>query len=217
MDVEKAKFNLIEQQIRTWNVLNPLILDSISAVPRERFVPEKYRDMAFSDMDIPIGDGQVIIRPNVEARMLQALDPQAHELVLEVGTGTGHTAALLAHHAKHVESIEIRPEFVALARNNLSELGIVNVKVRQGDASDDLGNDSKYDCILFSGSVSEVPKKFRESLTIDGRLVVVVGTEPIMNAILVTRIGATTWETTYLFETILPSLDNFEKRTQFEF
>ncbi len=217
MDFEKAKFNLVEQQIRTWNVLNPVLLETLSSVPREKFVPEKYRGMAFADMNIPIGDGQVMIQPNVEARMLQALDPLQHEVVLEIGSGTGYTAALLAHHAQRVETVEIRPEFVSLARNNLSEVGIVNVSVHQGDAARGWGTDVEYDCILFSGSVSEIPVQYKNSLVVGGRLAAIVGKDPIMNAVLVKRIGATTWEMTYLFETLLPPLDNFQSRPEFVF
>ena len=217
MDFEKAKFNLVEQQIRTWNVLNPVLLETLSSVPREKFVPEKYRGMAFADMNIPIGDGQVMIQPNVEARMLQALDPLQHEVVLEIGSGTGYTAALLAHHAQRVETVEIRPEFVSLARNNLSEVGIVNVSVHQGDAARGWGTDVEYDCILFSGSVSEIPVQYKKSLVVGGRLATIVGKDPIMNAVLVKRIGAATWEMTYLFETLLPPLDNFQSRPEFVF
>lgn len=217
MDFEKAKFNLVEQQIRTWNVLNPVLLETLSSVPREKFVPEKYRGMAFADMNIPIGDGQVMIQPNVEARMLQALDPLQHEVVLEIGSGTGYTAALLAHHARRVETVEIRPEFVSLAQNNLSEVGIVNVSVHQGDAARGWGTDVEYDCILFSGSVSEIPVQYKKSLVVGGRLAAIVGKDPIMNAVLVKRIGATTWEMTYLFETLLPPLDNFQSRPEFVF
>ncbi len=217
MDFEKAKFNLVEQQIRTWNVLNPVLLETLSSVPREKFVPEKYRGMAFADMNIPIGDGQVMIQPNVEARMLQALDPLQHEVVLEIGSGTGYTAALLAHHAQRVETVEIRPEFVSLARNNLSEVGIVNVSVHQGDAARGWGTDVEYDCILFSGSVSEIPVQYKNSLVVGGRLAAIVGKDPIMNAVLVKKIGATTWEMTYLFETLLPPLDNFQSRPEFVF
>ena len=217
MDLEKAKFNLVEQQIRTWNVLNPLLLETLNLVPREKFVPEKYRGAAFADLNIPIGGGQVMIQPNVEARMLQALDPLRHEVVLEIGAGTGYTAALMAHHARRVESVEIRPEFVSLAQNNLSDAGITNVVVHQGDAARGWRSGKEYDCILFSGSVSEIPVQYKESLAVGGRLVAVVGNDPIMNVVLVKRAGAATWEKTYLFETILPPLDNFQSHAKFVF
>ena len=217
MDLEKAKFNLVEQQIRTWNVLNPLLLETLNSVPREKFVPEKHRGMAFADLNIPIGDGQVMIQPNVEARLLQALDPLHHEVVLEIGAGTGYTAALMAHHAQRVESVEIRPEFVSLAQNNLSDVGITNVNVHQGDAARGWRTGMEYDCILFSGSVSKIPVQYKQSLAVGGRLVAVVGKEPIMNAVIVKRTGATTWEKNYLFETILPPLDNFQSHAKFVF
>ena len=217
MDIEQAKFNMVEQQIRPWNVLDPKVLKAISEVPREQFVPQDYHALAFADMNIPIGDGQVMMQPNVEARMLQALEPKSDHLVLEVGSGTGYMAALLGYCAKTVETIEIRNDFVALARQNLSNNDVNNVQVIKGDGGQGWQSDNQYDCIFLSGSIIEMPDSYRELLTIGGRMVAVVGEEPVMNAILVERTGLVGWKTTYLFETVLPALDNIVQPSQFEF
>ena len=217
MDIEQAKFNMVEQQIRPWNVLDPKVLKAISEVPREQFVPEDYRALAFADMNIPIGDGQVMMQPNVEARMLQALDPKSNHLVLEIGSGTGYMAALLGHCTKAVETIENRNDFVALARENLSNNEVNNVEVIKGDGGQGWQSEKQYDCIFLSGSVIEMPDSYRELLAVGGRMVAIVGVEPVMNAILVERTGPVGWKTTYLFETVLPALDNIVQPNQFEF
>ncbi len=217
MDIEKAKFNMVEQQIRPWNVLNPKILDAVWAVPRDRFVPQQYQELAFVDMNIPIGDDQVMMQPKVEARLLQELEPGPDHTVLEIGTGTGFMAALLACCSKFVDSVEIRPNFVALAERNLADNNVSNVRVIEGDGGQGWQSDQPYDRIFLSGSVFELPDSFRELLTVGGRLVAVVGDDPVMDAICVERTGPVAWQTTYLFETHLPALDNVVQPNRFVF
>ena len=217
MDIEQAKFNMVEQQIRPWNVLNPKVLKAVSAVPRENFVPKEHHELSFVDMNIPIGDNQVMMQPKVEARMLQALEPDSNHVVLEIGSGTGYMAALLAYCAKFVETVEIRPVFIDLASNNLAENQINNVQVVEGDGGQGWQSDHQYDCIFLSGSVIELPDSYRELLNVGGRLVAIIGEEPIMNAVLVEKTGPVTWKTTYLFETVLPALDNIVQPSRFVF
>ncbi len=217
MDIELAKFNMVEQQIRPWNVLNQQVLETMTTVPRENFVPLQHRALAFADINIPIGDRQVMLQPKVEARLLQALELQRSDSVLQIGTGTGFVAALLATLAKQVESVEIRTDFASQAQNNLSRNGIDNVNVVQGDASQGWRSEQSYDCIFVSGSVVALPDSFIHALNDGGRLVAIVGEDPVMNAVLVERVGAAKWDTAYLFETHLPPLDNIVKPDQFEF
>lgn len=217
MDLELAKFNMVEQQIRPWMVLDPHILETMSAVPREHFVPQEYRHLAFADMNIPIGDDQVMLQPKVEARLLQALTPGKDDVALEIGTGTGHVAALLAHCVFDVHSIECRAQFVDLAKRNLAENNVVNVEVIHGDAGQGWNSDIDYNCIFISGSVIELPQSYRELLCIGGRLVAVIGEGSIMDAVLITRTEHADWETEYLFETHLPPLDNIDQPDRFVF
>lgn len=217
MDLELAKFNMVEQQIRPWMVLDPHILETMSAVPRENFVPQEYRHLAFADMNIPIGDDQVMLQPKVEARLLQALTPGKGDVALEIGTGTGHVAALLAHCVFDVHSIECRAQFVDLARRNLAGNDVVNVEVIHGDAGQGWDSDIDYNCIFISGSVIELPQSYRELLCIGGRLVAVIGEGSIMDAVLITRTEHADWETEYLFETHLPALDNIDQPDRFVF
>ena len=208
---------MVEQQIRPWNVLSPKVLEAVSAVPRNHFVPKEYQQLSFVDMNIPIGDEQVMMQPKVEARMLQALDPESNHTALEIGSGTGYMAALLAHCTKFVETVEFRTNFVVLATENLAENGFKNVRVIEGDGGRGWESDHQFDCIFLSGSVIELPDDYRELLTVGGRMVGIVGEEPAMNAILVERTGQVAWKTTYLFETVLPALNNINQPSRFEF
>lgn len=217
MNPETARFNMVEQQIRPWNVLNQRVLDTMKSVPRERFVPFKYRNLAFADMDIPIGHGQVMMQPKVEARLLQALEPKRDELALEIGAGSGHTAALLSRMAKNVLTVEIREELAAMARANLDGCGIDNVEVVNGDGAEGWECGFAPDCIVISGSVPVLPESYRRSLAVGGRLAAIVGTDPIMNAIVIERTSDSAWNTTFLFETNLPPLDNAEAPVSFKF
>ncbi len=217
MDLELAKFNMVEQQIRPWNVLSPSVLDTVAAIPRENFVPSTYRHLAFADLQIPIGDGQVMMQPKVEARLLQALAPTGADLALEIGAGTGYVAALLAKTAEEVHTIEYRKQFVELANSNLKANDIRNVKVMHGDAGRGWYADVNYQMIFVSGSLFELPRSYLELLSVGGRLVAVTGNKPVMNAIAVRRIDVANWKTEYLFETLLPPLDNIKQPDRFKF
>lgn len=208
---------MVEQQIRPWNVLDPKVLEAVSTVPREHFVPKEHRELSFVDMNIPIGDNQVMMQPKVEARLLQALEPDPEHLVLEIGTGSGYMAALLAHCAKFVQTVEIRPALAEAATDHLIENKSSNVQVIEGDGGQGWQSDHQFDCIFLSGSVIELPDSYRKLLNVGGRLVAIVGDEPVMNAILVERTGPASWKTTYLFETILPALDHIEQPSRFVF
>ncbi len=217
MDTELAKFNMVEQQIRPWNVLDPQILDTVNAVARDNFVPPQYCHQAFADMQVPIGDGQVMMQPKVEARLLQALAPGENELALEIGAGTGYVAALMAHTALEVHTVECREYFVELAKRNLADNHFNNVEVIHADAGKHWQSDIDYHMIFVSGSVIELPDSYREILCVGGRLVAVIGEEPVMNAVLIKRVDINRWETEYLFETLLPPLDNIVQPDRFQF
>ena len=217
MDLDLAKFNMVEQQIRPWNVLSSQILETIAAVPRENFVPEQHRHLAFADMQVPIGDGQVMMQPKVEARLLQELAPERDDFALEIGTGTGYVAALLAQTALEVHTIEYRESLVELATLNLLTNNIKNVDVIHDDAGRGWKSDIEYQTIFVSGSVIQLPQSYLDLLCIGGRLVAVVGDGPVMNAIQVKRVDAESWHTDYLFETVLPPLDNIERPNRFVF
>lgn len=217
MDFERAKYNMVEQQIRPWNVLDPVILETMMTVPREEFVPNEYRSLAFADMNIPIGENQVMMQPKVEARMLQALAPQDAELALEIGAGTGFVAALLARHAQHVHTIDLREAFVELAHENLRRNRISNVEAWTADGSEGWNDGYEYDRIFVSGALVENANDYRDMLKIGGRLVAIVGQEPVMSAIQVDRLSSDSWTTMYLFETILPHLDNIKMPNRFVF
>ena len=217
MDLQHAKFNMVEQQIRPWSVLSPQVLETMSAVPREKFVPEKYRHFAFADMEVPISDGQFMMQPKVEARLLQALSPQANDLVLEIGAGSGHCAALLGHCAREVHSIELRSRLCQMAENNLSANGVTNVRIVEGDAGKGWHSDTQYNCIFVSGSYIELPHSLLELLCLKGKLVAVIGEEPVMKAVFYRRTGDAEWEVEYLFETFVAPLDNIQQPDRFEF
>lgn len=208
LDFDRARFNMVEQQIRPWEVLNDRVLDILRTVPREDFVPTQYRALAFADMNIPLADGQVMLEPKIEARILQAVDPQPSEQVLLIGTGSGYLAACLARMAAHVTSVDISPEMTALAQKNLAAQGIDNVTLKTGDAARGWDDGNRYDVIVVSGSLPEMHQGFHQSLAVGGRLFLIVGTEPVMEALLITRISEEQWATESLFDTCLPALVN---------
>ncbi len=217
MDVEKARFNMVEQQIRPWEVLDPNVLDLLFAVRREEFVPEGYQSFAFVDMEIPLGHGEVMLPPRVEARLLQELDIKKTDKVLEVGTGSGYLTALLAHAAWHVYSVEIVPEFKTRAEERLKAHGIANVTLEEGDAAGGWPRHAPYDVIVLTGSVPVLPEVFRQNLNLGGRLLAVVGDAPAMEAKLVTCVAEGVYRTTDLFETSIPSLRNAQQPQRFVF
>ncbi len=224
MDNELARFNMIEQQIRPWQVLDPAVLSLLSSLRREDFVPTGHRALAFVDTQVPLiaGDalGPCMLEPKVEARMLQALQVQRHEQVLEIGTGSGFMAALLAHRGLNVTTLECRPELARVARANLQRNGLVNVQVVDVSAADGAKGrpqDGPFDAILLSGSVPEVPRALLEQLKLGGRLVAIVGEEPVMHARLFTRSGDASWAQSELFDTVSPRLEGFAEPTRFHF
>jgi protein-L-isoaspartate(D-aspartate) O-methyltransferase len=230
MNIEQARFNMIEQQIRTWEVLDPGILELLAIVKREDFVPAAYRAMAFVDTEVPLPHGQSMLAPKVEARLLQELGVQRHERVLEVGSGSGFMAALLAHKAQHVTTLEIDAELARFATENLKRAWIMNATVMHADASQAPAVDGPFDVIVLSGSVAEVPRALLGQLKPGGRLTAIVGQLPIMRAVLLTRGPATAssangresetdsgHSTVELFDTVAPRLIGFGEPSRFSF
>lgn len=215
-EIEQARFNMIEQQVRTWDVLDQQVLDTMNGIPREAFVPARYASLAFADTNIPLGQGQVMMAPKVEGRLLQALAIEPSDTVLEVGTGSGYLTACLARLARHVTSLDIRPEFVDSATARLAEHAVVNVHVRADDALVHAGTD-RYNAIAVTGSLPVLQQQFRNNLEIGGRMFVITGELPIMEACLVTRVDDRNWSTESLFETCIPPLDNAGIPREFEF
>ncbi len=222
MDIERARYNMIEQQIRPWSVLDQDVLDLLSVVHREDFVPPAYRSMAFTDMEIPLtiggsATGEVMLAPKVEARILQALEVRRHETVLEIGAGSGHMAALLAHRARHVDTLEIDADLARFATGNLARAAVGNATVRVADGSDPDANLPSYDVIVLSGSVAAVPDWLVGKLNPGGRLAAVVGEQPVMRAQLLTRGQGSGWSTATLFDTVAPRLRGFPDASRFRF
>ncbi len=220
MNNELARFNMIEQQIRPWEVLDQAVLSLLATVRREDFVPPALRALAFVDTQVPLAGGAFMLEPKVEARLLQELQVQRHERVLEIGTGSGFMAALLAHRAMQVISLECRPELAAMARASLQRNGIVNVQVLDVSAAHGamgLLAEAPFDVILLSGSVAEVPRALLQQLKIGGRLAALVGEEPVMRARLYTRAGDAAFSETDLFDTVAPRLEGFAEPTRFHF
>jgi protein-L-isoaspartate(D-aspartate) O-methyltransferase len=217
MNVEQARFNMIEQQIRPWDVLDPAVLDLLAVMHREDFVPPSSRALAFMDTEVPLPAGQCMLAPRVEARLLQALKVQRHERVLEVGAGSGFMAALLAHKAQSVLSLEIHPVLVQMASANLQRAGIVNASVRQADGAKGLSSEGPFDAIVLSGSVAQVPQALLDQLKVGGRLVAIEGDEPVMRALRITRVDAHTLQREELFDTVAPRLQGFGEPTHFHF
>ncbi len=216
MDFEQARFNMIEQQIRPWDVLAPDVLDLLGAVKREDFVPAAYRNLAFTDMEIPLPGGECMLAPRVEARMLQELAPRKHEWVLEVGSGSGFVAALLGHCAAQVMSLEIHPELADSAQQRLRQCGVMNATVRCMDASRELPP-GEFDAILLSGSVAQIPAALVQRLKPGGRLCAIVGDTPVMRGQLLTRVGAAESKVVDLFDTVAPRLHGFAETPRFRF
>ncbi len=217
MNIEQARFNMIEQQIRPWDVLDPQVLDLLFVVKREDFVPAAYRNLAFADMEIPLGCGQVMLAPRVEARLLQELGVKKTDRVLEIGTGSGYMAALLAARAEHVVTVESRPELAEMARANLARAGVANVSVELGDGSAGWPQQGAYDVIVVSASVPVLPEEMLKQLRLGGRLAVVVGEAPVMEAQLVTCTAEGVFNTVNLFETVIPALDGVPAKDSFSF
>ena len=216
MDFERARFNMIEQQIRPWDVLDQDVLDLLGAVKREDFVPAAYRNLAFTDMDIPLPGGESMLSPKLEGRLLQELNVHKHEWVLEVGTGSGHFAALLGHRAAHVLSLDMHAELAETAQHKLRHAGVMNATVRCMDASKELPP-GEFDAIMLSGSVAQIPDALIQRLKPGGRLCAIVGQAPMMRAQLLTRISAVESKVVDLFDTVAPRLHGFPDTPRFRF
>jgi protein-L-isoaspartate(D-aspartate) O-methyltransferase len=217
IDVERARFNMVEQQIRPWEVLDQQVLDLLFAVRREDYVPPQYKSLAFVDMEIPLGGGEKMLAPKLEARMLQEVAVKPADRILEVGTGSGYMTALLAKRGAHVTSVEINPEFSAAAAAKLAAHGIANVTLETGDAARGWPKNAPYDVIVLTGSVPVLAEEFQGSLKPGGRLLAVVGEAPVMQARLITCAGGGAYDTITLFETCIPALHNAPQPERFEF
>lgn len=212
MDLLEARSNMIEQQVRPWDVLDQRVLDVLADVPREAFVDEQYRGVAYSDFPLPIGHGQHMLKPTVEGRLLQALLLEVTDSVLEIGTGSGFMTACLARLATRVESIEIVPELAHSAQARLKTRGIGNASVLQQDAATSWDAKDGYDAIAFTGALPYIPDFYKNKLNIGGRLFAFIGesTQPTIDAVLLTRINDGEWSRESLFETSVDPLDNFD-------
>ena len=215
VNLEKARFNMVEQQVRPWDVLDPKVLEVMDRVLREHFVSGAHRNLAYSDLNLPIGHDEVMLSPRQEGRILQALSPQETEQVLEVGTGSGYLTACLATLARHVTSIDIHPEFLEQAQGRLEREALRNVSLISGDAAAGWDDGKRYDAIAVTGSLPELHQGFHHSLTIGGRLFAIVGDGPIMEALLITRVGEEQWATHSLVDTYIPPLVNAPRTPRF--
>ncbi len=217
LNFELARHNMVEQQIRPWDVLDQRILDLVSRAPREDYVPAPYRGLAFADLNLPIGRGQVMMAPKLEARILQELEINPKDRILEIGTGSGYFASLLAALGGHVTSVEILPEFKDAAEKKLAAHGVKNVTLEQGDGARGWDKHAPYDVIVVTGSTPVLPEGFVRSLAPNGRLFVIVGKSPVMEARLVRRLAGDSFEEKSLFETDLPPLINAYEPAKFAF
>jgi len=221
MNLEQARTNMVEQQIRPWDVLDQDVLDLLYLVPREQFVPAQYQALAFSDLEIPIGEGERMWAPKMEARVVQELAIRKTDRVLEVGTGSGYLTALLAHRSAHVCSVEIRPALAQFGRGNIERHGVDNVTLEIGDGAHGWAARAPYDVIVLTGSTPVLPRALIEQLAAGGRLFAVVGEAPAMEARIVTRIATSgapgACATADLFETVITPLVNAERPSRFKF
>ncbi len=217
MNIEQARFNMIEQQIRPWDVLDQDVLNLLSVVKRENFVPAAYRDIAFADLEVPLPAGEHMLFPRVEARVLQELAVKRNETVLEIGAGSGFMAALLAHRGRHVLTVDIKPDLAELAKRNLAENGVTNAEVALGDGARGWPAAAPYDVICVSGGLPVLPQEMLEQLKIGGRLAAFVGTAPVMKAQIITRIDEKQFRVADVFETYVEPLVNAVQPPRFKF
>ncbi len=217
MNIEQARINMVEHQIRPWEVLDQRVLDLLYMVKREDFVPAAYRMLAFSDMEVPLGHAQHMWHPKLEARVLQELSVTKTDRVLEIGTGSGYFTALLAHCAQHVYSVEIKPELKAFGEENLRRAGVSNVSVELGDGAQGWGKHAPYDIIVLTGSTPVLPPPFLQQLSAGGRLFAIVGNLPVMTARLITCSGEGAYNTTNLLETSIAPLAHALAGERFSF
>jgi protein-L-isoaspartate(D-aspartate) O-methyltransferase len=217
MNIEQARFNMIEQQIRPWDVLDAEVLELLHVVKRENFVPAAHKTLAFADIEIPLPGGESMLAPKIEARLLQDLGLKKHEAVLQIGAGSGYLAALLSHKARQVTAVELSPELKAMAEKNLADNGITNVTVELGDGAQGWASGAPYDVIVVSGSLPVLPEAMLQQLKVGGRLAVIIGQAPAMKAQLITRTGEAGYDTRTLFETNVKALASAVAPSQFKF
>lgn len=217
MNFEQARFNMVEQQVRPWNVLDADVLAIMSEIPRENFVPTQHKNTAYTDYAVPLANHQEMLKPILVGRLLQAVNIQPDEIVLEVGTGSGYLTACLAKLASYVYSVDINADFLPMAQKNLTSLEISNVTLETGDASKGWAERPEYDVIVITGSMPEVPECYKNSLEVGGRLFVVTGSAPAMQAKLITRVSENDWSEENILETDIPALENTQPEPEFSF
>ncbi|MCS0615540.1 protein-L-isoaspartate O-methyltransferase [Massilia kyonggiensis] len=217
MNIEQARFNMIEQQIRPWNVLDQDVLDLLHVVKREQFVPAAYQNLAFADVEIPLPGGEAMLAPKFEARILQETGVKKHETVLEIGTGSGYMAALLAHRAAKVTTVEINPETAELAKKNLANAGVHNVTVEVGNGAQGWEKGAPYDVIVISGALEVLPEAILKQVKVGGRIAAIVGQAPVMEASIITRTGDNAYSTVKVFETNVRYLTGAPVPSHFQF
>lgn len=217
VDLDQARFNMVEQQIRPWDVLDSKVLNTLQQVARDEYVPEAYKNLAYADTAIPLSDNASMMHPVLEGRMLQALDIQRMDEVLEIGTGSGYITACLAHLGSHVDTVEIDKALSEQAAAKFVEHAIFNVSPAVGNAVKDMAFNRQYDVIVITGSMASVPELYKKALNVGGRMFVVIGEDPVMEACLVTRIDEDAWAEQFLFETSVKPLVSAETEKQFTF
>ena len=217
MKTEQARFNMIEQQIRPWNVLDMGVLELLTVVRREKFLPENQQSLAFMDTELPLSDGSLMLSPKMEARIVQEVAVKKHESVLVVGSGTGYLPALLAFHARHITCVENSSPVFTAAQQVLHREGVTNVSITLGDASKGWSADAPYDVIVLTGSVQILPEELKQQLKIGGRLFIIVGAAPIMTAYLYTRLSESEFDVKPLFDTSIASIPNASPVSAFSF
>jgi protein-L-isoaspartate(D-aspartate) O-methyltransferase len=217
MNIEQARFNMIEQQIRPWNVLDTEILDLLHVVKREQFVPAAYQNLAFADVEIPLPGGEAMFAPKIEARVLQEINLKKHETVLEIGTGSGYMAALLAHKGAKVTTVEINPEVKELAEKNLAKAGVSNVTVELGNGAQGWDKGAPYDVIVISGALEVLPEAILQQVKVGGRIACITGQPPVMEFNIITRTGESAYNTVKVFETNVKYLSGAPATSHFQF
>ncbi len=217
MNIEKARFNMIEQQIRPWNVLDDDVLNIMSSIPRELFVPDAYKALAFADIAVPLSDGRHLLHPKEEGRLLQAVKPQAHEKVLVLGSTTGYVTALLASFANEVIAIDSYQEYVDISADFFAKLNLNNITVACDEPAEGFAKQAPYDVIVILGSMEIMPESLKKQLKVGGRMFCILGKAPAMEAVLIERQGEDRWQDSGLFELITPSIPNAPEAEKFHF